>query len=189
MLISLFSRIEGQLFLSLPILTQLLLIDTQISSVLASYSKTPSIKDVVTSLMRFERTEKEFVAEINTDISQEKCSLKYRCMRQGWVNPVISFLEKHGFRNPNQHLKSCYARGKLPQDKEEALLVFHCDARASVEKRDGTIMSHFQANTTPPQAIDFPDTLRYIVMNSQPFYIIEYSELRRFSNQTTPISH
>jgi len=139
--------------------------------------------DVVKALMKFEGK------ETKTIVGVERKYLKYKCPKPGCRNPVVSFLEGSGFHNPQQHLFTCYAKGKPKSEQISIVNKLYEHARTLSTTQGGTIRSHFNAFALSEYEQAMHGYLRLIVMKNLPLASIEDAEFRAFSKFKEHIGH
>ncbi len=150
-------------------------------------NRQPTPKEVVMGIMTFIGKETKQVPG-RSGVSHERTVIKYRCPKPGCPNPEVSFLEKTGFRNPYQHLRSCYARGRSSEQQDEAVKVLYAEALELHRKRGGTIRSHFEMNALSDYDKTIHAYIRWIVMRSSPISEVVDPEFRRISKYTQQVS-
>ena len=148
----------------------------------------PSPKEVVVAIMKFEGRELRTVKDKRTGEEQERVFLKYRCPRPACLSPMVIFQDKAGYRNPYQHLRACYGRGKRSWEQDQLIKDLFVEARTSMEHKGGTILSHFNTSALTPHDIAVYETLRYIVMTCQAISHVDSPEFRRISKHGISIS-
>eukprot|EP00171_Calliarthron_tuberculosum_P023317 IDg23317t1 len=153
---------------------------------MASHIK-PTPKMVVTAVMTFMGRDTKPIRARSGSI-KNRIVLKYRCPKPGCPNPEVTFLENTGFRNPYQHLRACFARGKPVIEQDEVIHALYQEAMEMATRRGGTIRAHFQINTLSDYEKALAAYVRWIVMRNRPLREIQDTEFRRISRHTVHIS-
>ena len=131
--------------------------------------------------MTFVGTEHKNVFSRSTTKLNKKLFLKYECPKPGCVTPIVSFLDKTGFNNPYQHLKSCYARGQSATQQQAVLRALYAEAQSTADRLGGSLKSHFRIDTLSEYEKTVNSYIRLIVLKSLPISYVDDNEIRSFS--------
>ncbi len=145
--------------------------------------ETITLKLIVIALTPYDVEETKTVLHKRTGKMIYRTYLKYKCRKSGCPRPVVIFLENSGYRNPYQHLRSCFARGKKQKGE------IACYVSSTAEKLGGTIRSHFHIKSLPPRDIALYKRLRYIIMACLPVSHIETIDYHCISKHHVIFSH
>ncbi len=103
----------------------------------------PSPQELVTSLMSFVGKEKRNVRSKQHGQSLVKDNYMHHCPKPN-CNVFISFLDKSGFKNLYEHLKSCYEKVLEHQGQEKGIIKLYTDAQNESGLEGSSILEHFK---------------------------------------------